>query len=75
MQDWRCCDDRSETCPPEGCPVMYGCARARGWSESLEPPEGYRNLTPLENLVSRSPPDEMPDCIWRGAETPFADNY
>jgi len=55
MQDWRCFDDKSLPCPPEGCPVMYGCARARGWTDGLEPPVGYFNLVPLENLISDRP--------------------
>lgn len=53
MQDWRCFDDKHLSCPPEGCPIMYGCARARGWREGLEPPVGYFDVAMLENLISR----------------------
>lgn len=64
MQDWRCFDDKSLPCPPEGCPIMYGCARARGWREGLEPPVGYFDVAMLENLISRRMQDHW--CPWSG---------
>lgn len=53
IQDWRCHNDTGLPCPPEGCPVMRGCAREHGWPLDAALPAGYSNVQPLENLVSR----------------------
>ncbi len=31
FEAWRCCHDDRQFCPPEGCPLSYGCARDHGW--------------------------------------------
>ena len=37
---WRCGNDDTKFCPPEGCPQSYGCARERGWLPGMPTPNG-----------------------------------
>lgn len=54
---WRCMhekDGENLFCPPEGCPVSYGCARDKGWKFGDPTPRECLGLPPLENVVSAS---------------------
>jgi hypothetical protein len=45
FESWRCCHSEEAGnpvlfCPPEGCPVSYGCARDKGWKPGDPTPAG-----------------------------------
>lgn len=68
---WRCCNDNSKICPPEGCPNSYGCARKNGWEMgqptprgcvTIEhrdglPPEWKRRRTQIEDVIRHAQSD------------------
>lgn len=37
-QAWRCKNNISQFCPPEGCSANYGCAIEKGWDDSQPSP-------------------------------------
>lgn len=41
---WRCGNDNSKFCPPEGCPKHYGCAIEHGWRDGMPTPNGCLGL-------------------------------
>lgn len=47
FQSWRCCNDNSKFCPPEGCPLAYGCARDHGWKPGDPSPRECQGLPAL----------------------------
>lgn len=40
FEAWRCRDDETKFCPPEGCSRHYGCAREKGWVPGEPTPPG-----------------------------------
>jgi hypothetical protein len=49
-QSWRCSNDATKFCPPEGCPKDYGCARMKGWQTGEPSPRECQELKPLQPM-------------------------
>lgn len=55
------------------CEDHYNGGHAKAIGEALAIIERLGGMDPLER--KRQNRDELPDCVWRDAATPFADNH
>ena len=66
-------DDRCDNCDSQmqheriAADCAFVCEDCRAWA--------LQQAFPKLQVGIRQPREEMPDCVWRGAETPFAENH